>query len=213
MKKLLLILILGMVSIVAQNEKMIKAIEKNLAILDTANTIETAMLLKNNFERIADVEKGEWIPQYYAAMANATISMREKDNIIKEGIIDKAETYLNIADSLQPNNSEIYVLKSMIVYARITVSPMERFMTLSPIATKYMATATELDPENPRIFLQNGMVVMFTPEMMGGGKAKAKPLLLTAMEKFETFKPASSIHPAWGKKLAEELLKRIDEQK
>lgn len=213
MKKLLLILILGMVSIFAQNEKMIRAIEKNLSILDTANTVETAMLLKNNFERIADAEKGEWIAQYYAAMANATISMREKDNILKEEIIDKAEAYLNRADSLQPNNSEIYVIKSMIVYARITVSPMERFMTLSPLATKYMATATELDPENPRIYLQNGMVVMFTPEMMGGGKAKAKPILLTAKEKFEKFIPASSIHPNWGKSLLVELLKRIEELK
>lgn len=210
MKKLLLILILGMVSIFSQNEKMIKALEKNIAILDTARSIETAKLLINNFERIADVETGEWIAQYYASVANSAYSMREKDNILKEKIIDKAEFYINRADSLNPNNSEIILIKSVIVYARISLSPMERYLTMLPLATKYMATATELDPENPRIYLQSGLILLFTPEMMGGGKAKAKPVLLTAKEKFEKFIPASSIHPNWGRQHLAELLEWIE---
>nr|MBP9122675.1 hypothetical protein [Ignavibacteriaceae bacterium] len=129
MKKLLLILILGMISLFSQNEKMIKALEKNIAILDTARNVETSKFLINNFERIADVETGEWIAQYYASVANSAYSMREKDNVLKEKIIDKAEFYINRADSLNPNNSEIYIIKSVIVYARISLSPMERYMT------------------------------------------------------------------------------------
>ena len=210
MKKLLLILVLGTISLFSQNEKMIKALEKNIAILDTANNPETAKLLINNFERIADVETGEWLPQYYASVANSAYSMREKDNILKEKIIDKAEFYINRADSLNPNNSEIYLLKSVIVYARISISPMERYMTMLPLATKYMATATELDPDNPRVYMQSGLILLFTPEMMGGGKAKAKPLLLTAKEKFEKFVPASSIHPNWGRPHLAELLEYVD---
>ncbi|GAB1441766.1 hypothetical protein MASR2M39_06010 [Ignavibacteriales bacterium] len=210
MKKLLFILILGMVSVFAQNEKMIKAIEKNVAILDTARSIETAKLLINNFERIADVETGEWIAQYYAAVANSAYSMREKDNVLKEKIIDKAEFYINRADSLNPNNSEIILIKSVIVYARISISPMERYLTMLPLATKYMATATELNPENPRVYLQSGLILLFTPEMMGGGKAKAKPVLLTAREKYEKFIPESSIHPNWGRPHLAELLDYIE---
>lgn len=208
MKTFLLTLLFASVTLFAQSDKMIKAIEKNLEILDTASTIETALLLKNNFERIADAEKGEWIPQYYAAMANATLSMREKDTQLREEIVNKAEMYINRADSLEPDNSEIYVVKAMTVYSRITVSPMERFMNLKPLADKYMATAEELNPENPRIYLQKGVIMMFTPEMMGGGKAKAMPLLLTAIEKFDQFEPESSIHPDWGKTIAEEMVKR-----
>ncbi len=208
MKSFLLTLLFASVTLFAQSDKMIKAIEKNLEILDTASTIETALLLKNNFERIADAEKGEWIPQYYAAMANATLSMREKDTQLREEIVNKAEMYINRADSLEPDNSEIYVVKAMTVYSRITVSPMERFMNLKPLADKYMATAEELNPENPRIYLQKGVIMMFTPEMMGGGKAKAMPLLLTAIEKFDQFEPESSIHPNWGKNIAEEMVKR-----
>lgn len=208
MKTFLFTLLFASVTLFAQSDKMIKAIEKNLEILDTASTIETALLLKNNFERIADAEKGEWIPQYYAAMANATLSMREKDTQLREEIVNRAEMYINRADSLEPDNSEIYVVKAMTVYSRITVSPMERFMNLKPLADKFMSTAEELNPENPRIYLQKGVIMMFTPEMMGGGKAKAMPLLLTAIEKFDQFEPESSIHPNWGKKIAEEMIKR-----
>lgn len=213
MKNAVFAFILLSSALIAQSDKLVKAIEKNLAIMDTAQTIETALLLKNGFERIADAEKGEWIPQYYASMANATLSMREKDNILKEEIIDKAEKYINRADSLEPDNSDIYVIKSMIVYARITVSPMERFMALSPLATKYIDKAAELDPSNPRVDLQKGMVTMFTPEMMGGGLEKAKPMIISALEKFDTFEPKSSIHPHWGKSVAEGLLKRANEKK
>jgi tetratricopeptide (TPR) repeat protein len=210
MKKLLLILILGMISLFSQNEKMIKALEKNIAILDTARNAETSKFLINNFERIADVETGEWIAQYYAAVANSAYSMREKDNVLKEKIIDKAEFYINRADSLNPNNSEIILIKSVIVYARISISPMERYLTMLPLATKYMATATELNPENPRVYLQSGLILLFTPEMMGGGKAKAKPVLLTAQEKYEKFIPESSIHPNWGRPHLAELLDYIE---
>ncbi len=208
MRTFLFTLLIASATLFAQSDKMIKAIEKNLEILDTASTIETALLLKNNFERIADAEKGEWIPQYYAAMANATLSMREKDTQLREEIVNKAEMYINRADSLEPDNSEIYVVRAMTVYSRITVSPMERFMNLKPLADKFMSTAEELNPENPRIYLQKGVIMMFTPEMMGGGKAKAMPLLLTAIEKFDQFEPESSIHPNWGKKIAEEMIKR-----
>jgi hypothetical protein len=213
MKNILFLLFLLTTVAFCENVKMIKAIEKNLAILDTAKTYETAILLKNNFERIAEAELGEWIPQYYAAMSNATISMKEKDPKIKEEIVDRAEMYANRADSLQPENSEIFVIKSMIVYARITVSPMERYMALTPEANKFIDKATEFDPENPRIFLQKALTTMFTPEMMGGGKAKSRPLFLTAKEKFKSFVPKSSIHPNWGESLVDEMMKRLDEKK
>jgi len=134
--------------------------------------------------------------------------MREKDTQLREEIVNKAEAYINRADSLEPDNSEIQVVRAMTVYSRITVSPMERFMSLQPVADKFMARAEELNPDNPRIYLQKGVIMMFTPEMMGGGKAKALPLILTAIEKFDQFEPESSIHPNWGKNIAEEMLKR-----
>jgi hypothetical protein len=58
--------------------------------------------------------------------------------------------------------------------------------------------AKKLDPENPRVYLQEGIDKYYTPEQFGGSKAEAKQLFQEAAKKMETFKPASSIHPSWG---------------
>jgi hypothetical protein len=75
---------------------------------------------------------------------------------------------------------------------------MNRYMTYGPIANEALETAKKLNPENPRVYLLEGQDKFFTPEQYGGSKAEAKILFETAMKKFETTKPESSIHPSWG---------------
>ena len=53
----------------------------------------------------------------------------------KDIYLNKADKFINIADSLVPNNSEIYTLKGMIAQARMQVDPMNRWQ-------KYGAEAT-----------------------------------------------------------------------
>ncbi|MBK6994102.1 MAG: hypothetical protein IPH31_03955 [Lewinellaceae bacterium] len=48
-------------------------------------------------------------------------------------------------------------------------------------------------------YMQEGATLLFTPPQWGGDKVKAKVTLETAAAKYEAFKPASSIHPNWGK--------------
>jgi hypothetical protein len=54
------------------------------------------------------------------------------------------------------------------------------------------------------------MAKFYTPSAFGGGKDKAKVSYSKAATLFETFKPASSIHPNWGKKTNEYFLKQCD---
>ena len=55
---------------------------------------------------------------------------------------------------------------------------------------------------------RTGVVVRRTiPEQFGGGCSTAKPELQTALDKFNSFKPASELHPNWGKARTEDLLK------
>ena len=68
------------------------------------------------------------------------------------------------------------------------------------------ATAMNLDSENPRPYFLKGMGTMYTPEQFGGGKDKAIPLLETALAKYKTFVPKSSIMPNWGEDKAREAL-------
>jgi hypothetical protein len=75
-----------------------------------------------------------------------------------------------------------------------------------PLASMQLEKAKSLDAGNPRVYMQEGITAYFTPAQWGGDKEKGKALMETATAKFETFKPASSIHPNWGKKTNEMFL-------
>src|ERR1043165_4226080 len=127
MKKILSMTVVLSITLAAtaQNKKYMEAMEKNVAALDTTYKNEQLQPLANTFERIASAEKAEWLPNYYAAYCNVNLSYNVKGDMI-DTYCDKAEKYLKVADSLNPNNSEIYTLKAQIASARISVNPMSR---------------------------------------------------------------------------------------
>lgn len=197
---LLLLLGLGHASLQAQtNAKYIKAMEKALEGLDSLNTGEKWLAKSNQFERIAQKETGEWLPYYYVALCQIMIFNMDQDASKYEALCEKTDQFLAVADSLNPNNSEIYVLKSMAAGLHIRTNPMVNGQKYAPLASMTLEKALQLDPENPRAYMQKGMTLFFTPPQWGGDPAKGKELMETATKKFEAFKPASSIHPNWGK--------------
>jgi hypothetical protein len=113
---------------------------------------------------------------------------------------NKAEELLNKAEALSKDNSEIYVVKKLIATLMLVGDPMNRYMTYGPAAAEALATAKKLNPENPRVYLQEAADKINTPEQYGGNKEEGKKLLEEAVKKFEAFKPESSIHPTWGQR-------------
>lgn len=192
----------------AQSEKYIKAMESKVAAMDTTYEKGSLIDLANAFERIAEAEKNQWLPYYYAALANVntgTMTMASSGGGMGGGnaaqmdpLADKAEQLLNKAEALSKNNSEIYIVKKMISSLRMMTDPMNRYMTQVPIGTEALANARKLNPDNPRIYLLEGIDKFYTPEQFGGSKEEAKKLFEEAIKKFESFKPESSIHPTWG---------------
>jgi hypothetical protein len=212
MKKLFTILLMGVtIASSAQNKKYMDAMEKNVTALDSAYTNEKLQPLANTFERIASAEKSEWLPNYYAAYCNVNMSYNVKGDMI-DTYCDKAEKYLHIADSLSPNNSEIYTLKAQVASARISVNPMSRGQKYGTLSAELREKAKELDKTNPRPYYLEGTSYYFTPPMFGGGKDKAKPSFQKALELYGSFKPASTIAPRWGKPSTEYFLKKCDEK-
>ncbi len=193
----------------AQNSKYIAAMEKNVALVDTSRTIEQLQPLENTFERIANAEKKEWLPYYYAAYCNVSMTYATKGNAI-DNYCDKADALVKKADSLSPDNSEIEALKAQIAAARISVSPMSRGQKYGSEAAALREKAKSLDPSNPRPWMLEGMSLFYTPSMFGGGKDKAKVAYKKALDLYATFKPASSIAPDWGQKTAEYFLKQCE---
>ncbi|HTF31791.1 MAG TPA: hypothetical protein VK625_23195 [Flavitalea sp.] len=188
------------INLSAQNEKMLKAMSGMVAGLDSLHTNEGWTAAANQFQRIADAEKTEWLPYYYAGLSNVMsgfmVGANQGDKT--DPLADKAEALINKADELHKNNAEIWLVKKMISNLRMQADPMNRWQTYGPLGTEALAKAKSLDAANPRIFLLEGQDKFFTPEEFGGSKAEAKKLFETAVAKFGEAKPESAIHPQWG---------------
>jgi hypothetical protein len=115
------------VSIQTDDSKYEKAMKKNLSRIDSALDVTSILTVANGFERIAFAEKDKWLPYYYASFMYVLAGFSDTTVSKKDGYLDKADTFINIADSLEENESEIYTLKGMIAQARMQVDPMNRW--------------------------------------------------------------------------------------
>jgi hypothetical protein len=196
----------------AQNEKYQKVMQERLTAMESANSVDGLRELSAAFERIADAEKSQWHPYYYAAysqiLSGYILTNTPAPNMpsILDPIADKAEILINKADALSPDNSEIYVVKKMIASIRMMADPMSRYMQYGPLAAQALEKAKKLNPENPRVYFLEGQDKFYTPEQFGGSKSEAKKLFELAMQKFESFKVQSPMDPTWGKSAAQNLL-------
>jgi hypothetical protein len=209
MKKSILFLSVMIVSIYSfgQSEKYLAAMKNNIAAIDTSfKNPQNLLSLANNFERIASAEKNQWLPYYYAALCQVNYTYMEEDKSKIDAIADKATSLINKADSLQPENSEISCIKSMIASSHMMVNPMQRYMEYGQLSAAELENAMKQDPSNPRPYYLKGQGLKYTPEQFGGGCKTAVEQLQTAMDKYAAFKPASEISPNWGKQRTEMLL-------
>src|SRR3954463_6887131 len=57
----------------SQSEKYQKGMQANIAMLDSAKTVQDLTAVSAAFERIGDAEKTQWLPYYYAGLSLAQI--------------------------------------------------------------------------------------------------------------------------------------------
>lgn len=211
MKSYLLIFLLFLsIASIAQEDRYTIVMQKNLSMMDSAKSVADYLKLSNSFERIADVEKSKWVPYYYSAFCLMLSSMMDSSNAKKDSYLDKADLLLIKADSLQPNNSEIFTLKGFSAQARMIVDPMNRWQKYGALSNSMFEKAKQLDPTNPRPDYLVGNATLYTPEQFGGGKNAALPILKASLDKYNKFTPETPISPNWGKNQLEEILKRIE---
>lgn len=209
MKKLILIAVVSFLATgtFAQSEKYLATMKSHIAAIDTSFRNPANLLdLANKFERIATAEKNQWLAYYYAALCQVNYTYMEKDKTKIDAIAAKATELINKADALQPNNSEISCIKSMIASSHMMVDPMTRFMEYGPESQSHIDAAMQQDPANPRPEYLKGQGLKYTPEQFGGGCATAKPVLQASLDKYNKFVPGSDIHPNWGKQRVEMLI-------
>jgi hypothetical protein len=208
MKKIILLALtaLFLQPVFSQSEKFIGAMKKNIAEIDSAlirNEVARLNDIAATFERIGDAEKTQWLPYYYAAYCQVTLAFIKNEVANNDVVADKVDQLIAKADALEKKNSELSLIKAMNTSLRMLVNPMQRWMQYGQKIQEYTQDAMTQDPTNPRPYYFNGVSLKNTPAEFGGGCGTAKPILDKGLELFAAFKPASDIHPSWGKVICE----------
>jgi len=172
---------------------------------ETAYHAENFQQLIYCCERILSLYKTEWLPYYYEAYGYINLSFIEKKADKKEVYCDKAQSMIDSAFRLKPNEPELHVLQSLLYTARMAINPWVNGPVYITKASNELETAEKLDPKNPRIYYLRGKSALYTPKFFGGGKEAALPLFDKAVHLYLGFKPESQVHPNWGKEDADRL--------
>jgi hypothetical protein len=80
--------------------------------------------------------------------------------------------------------------------------------TLGPLTARLSAEAAKMGPENPRVFLLQAYLAESTPEAMGGGKERARMLVMKALSLFDKDRP-TPLAPSWGREEAQTMARRL----
>lgn len=192
-----------------------KIMTEKIAKIETCKSAEDFQNLANDFQRIGDKEKGKWLPNYYTAFSyiqKGRVLMREGKMESLDEVADQAQKYIDAAESTEKNNSEIHLLQKMVFSLKMMVNPQQRYMTYGTQAANELKKAEDFDPANPRVALIKAEDVYFTPEQYGGSKTKGLELFKVSLEKFNAYKPKTTLDPNWGKSEAEYFLSMGDKK-
>jgi tetratricopeptide (TPR) repeat protein len=191
----------------AQSDNYVEEMQKSIVTLDSSLTTQELQSVAIIFENIADTEKTQWLPYYYAGLAYSRIGWSDPQ-IDKDANSEKILALCGKAEALE-KNAEIYSLRNMAATQQMMVDPQSRWMSYGHEARGALQKGLELDPNNPRLYYLQAMSVFGTPEQFGGGKEKARPILEKSIELFkaEHVKP---LYPHWGLSAAQGVLSGIN---
>ncbi len=209
MKKLLFAMCL-MTGIIAFSQTAYdKVMTEKIASIEKHQTADEFTALANDFKRIGNKEKTQWLPYYYAAFSTiqkGRMAIREGKVADLDPIAADAQKSLDLAMDLSKDNAENLILQKMIHGLKMMVDPQARFMSEGMLAADALSKAEKIDAGNPRITLMKAEDTYFTPEQFGGSKARGLELFQKSLEQFKIYKTKSALDPNWGKGEAEYFL-------
>jgi len=166
------------------------------------NTEASAM-----FERIASVEKDNWLPSYYVALVNTTAAFQTQDKEKIAALLAKAQKAQDEAATISHDNPELLIMQALIHTAWIVYDPMTNGMTMSPKVMDLYNKALVLAPNNPRAVFGKAEFEIGGARYFGQDTSGMCAQIERAVGLFATFKPESAFHPSWGLDRAQEALK------
>ena len=161
-------------------------------------------------ERIASVEKTNWLPNYYIALINTTQAFSEQDKTKMLSLIESAQKAQDVCSDLAQENPEVIVMQAMIHTASIVYDPMTNGQKLSSNVLYILNKAYKMDPKNPRVVFQKALFEIGMAQYFGQDTKPMCAQIEKAVELFTTFKPETALHPSWGLDRAKAELKKCN---
>ena len=203
MTKLITIIAMFVASIVSAQTQFDQGMKKALQTWKNGNSKEALV----QFEKIASVEKTNWLPNYYIVLINATQAFEEKDKTKMESLLNAAQKAQDVCNELAMDNPEVLVLQAMIHTAWIVYDPMINGQRLSGDVMYILNKANKIAPENPRVVFQKASFEIGLAQYFGQDTKPMCAQIEKSIELFATFKPESAFHPSWGLDRAQEAVK------
>ncbi len=202
---------LAAVLILTVSAGIIKADDFTDAMLKAKKNLQTAMnsydekaLLKSRgeFERILQLKKQEWIVNYYIALIDYSLASSAMSDPSKKDVVKKytESGFANLDKSIlvRDDFADSYVLRYALQFNR-WVYEQDKMNDIIAASEEAKTKAEKLEPENPRLYLMDGISTYYTPEMFGGGVKKAVPMLEKSLDLFGKRTEKEAYYPDWGK--------------
>lgn len=203
MTKLITIIAMFVASIVSAQTQFDQGMKKALQTWKNGNSKEALV----QFEKIASVEKTNWLPNYYIALINTTQAFGEQDKTKMLSLIESAQKAQDFCNDLAMDNPEVLVMQAMIHTASIVYDPMTNGQKLSGDVMYILNKAYKIAPENPRVVFQKASFEIGMAQYFGQDTKPMCAQIEKSIELFATFKPESAFHPSWGLDRAQEAVK------
>ncbi|TXI67959.1 MAG: hypothetical protein E6Q46_02075 [Flavobacterium sp.] len=203
MTKLITIIAMFVASIVSAQTQFDQGMQKALQTWKEGKPTEAVAQL----ERIAPIEKTNWLPNYYIALINTIQAFGEQDKTKMLSLIESAQKAQDVCNELAQDNPEVLVLQAMIHTAWIVYDPMIYGQRLSEDVMYILNKAYKIAPENPRVVFQKASFEKGMAQYFGQDTQPMCAQIEKAIELFATFKPESAFHPSWGLDKAQEAVK------
>jgi hypothetical protein len=194
MTKIITIIALFVASLVSAQGQFEQGMGKALQTWNQGKPAEAVAQL----ERIASVEKTNWLPNYYIALINITQAFGEQDKTKMLALIEAAQKAQDVCNDLAMDHPEVLVMQSMIHTASIVYDPMTNGQKLSGDVLYILNKAYKIAPENPRVVFQKASFEIGMAQYFGQDTKPMCAQIEKAIELFATFKPETALHPSWG---------------
>ncbi len=203
---LVILIMLGLIGTAQSQSQYEAGMGQAFGLWSDAKPIEASAL----FERIAQAEKDNWLPYYYAANTLITASFETKDATMINEILKKAAGFITKAQELSPDNSEIITLEGLLYTGYVAMDPMTYGMQYSNKIINLHARAIELDAENPRAQLNKIEYEMGSARFFGTELSTFCEAIESTKPLFENQESSIPFYPNYGVDRVSILLKQCN---